>query len=59
MVQKTYKDISSPQFEEVPEDRHVDRESPEVVGEVALREDALYHEDHHLSKRHIFVLGLV
>jgi hypothetical protein len=40
-----------PQLEEVSEDGHVDRETAEVVGEVALGQDPFDHKDHHLEPR--------
>ena len=40
--------LRQPQLEEVPEDGHVHGEASEVVGEVALGQDAFDHEDHHL-----------
>ena len=42
-----------PQFEEVAEDGHVHGEAAQVVGEVALGQDALDHEDHHLVVKKI------
>ena len=45
-----------PQLEDVPEHGHVHGEAAEVVGEVALGEDALNHQDHHLDNEFEFLI---
>ena len=39
-----------PNFEEVAKHRHIYGQAPQVVGEVAFRQNSLYHEDHHFKR---------